>query len=135
MTLFDVMPSLWLFSSFLFLIFYLSCDVELSLCAVSSSLFSFAFSLLSFPMYIQCFSFIVICFTVFTLCHIKRKTKRKEKYTFCAVGKVTADGGFAKYHGKIFEVYSRDCYITYPVGEVFTGRKSNDGFVLWANRS
>lgn len=135
MTLFDVMPSIWLFSAFCFFIFYLVCEAELSLCAVSASLFSFAFSLLALPIYIQCFSFIGICFSVLIVCCIKSKANHKEKHTFCAVSRINSSGGFAKHHGKIIEVYSRDKYIAYPVGEVFSGKKSNDGFVLWAKNS
>ncbi len=132
MTLFDIMPSLWLLASFLFFIFYLSCEFDFALCCVSASLFSFAFSLISLPMYIQCFSFIGICFILFLLCRISQRTKRTDKCVFCAVGRITADGGFAKHHGKIFEVYSRDKYIQYTAGTVFTARKSSDGFVLFS---
>ena len=135
MTLFDIMPSFWLISAFCFFLFYLICNVDLSLCAVCSCLFSFAFSLINLPMYIQCFSFIGICFSVYGASVISRKRKRREKHIFCAVSRINSDGGLAKHHGQIFEVYSRDKYIHYNAGEIFTAKKSNGVYVLWSKNS
>ncbi len=135
MTLFDIMPSLWLVSALLFSLFSLFSGGTLSLCALSASLFSFAFSLLSLPIYIQCFSFIIICFSLFIISLITRKTKHVKKHIFCAVSDIDTTGGFAKHHGKIFPVYSRDEYIRYRRGEVFDGKKSNGGYILWGKHT
>ena len=130
MTLFDVMPSLWLVSALLFSLLTLFYSGTLSPCALSSSLFSFAFSLLSLPMYVQCFSFIGICFLLITVSFMTRKLKCTDKHVFCAVSTISSAGGFAKHHGKIFQVYSRDEYIRYRCGEIFDGKKSNGGYIL-----
>ena len=135
MTIFDIMPSLWLVSAVLFSLFSLFYNSTLSLCALSASLFAFAFSLLSLPIYLQCFSFIMICFSLFILSFFTRKINRDKKHIFCAVSTIDTSGGFAKHHGKIFSVYSRDEYIRYRCGEVFKGKKSNTTYILWGKHT
>ncbi len=133
MTVFDIMPSLWLFSSFLFFVLYLLTENSFAVCAMSSSLLSFAMSLASLPMYMQCFGFVLITFFEFVTVFICGRRKRKR--ISCAVSDITAKGGYTKLHGEIIETVSRDKYIRYKTGELFYVKEHNGKSVMFGKHT
>ena len=133
MTVFDIMPSLWLFSSFLFFVLYLLTENSFAVCAMSASLLSFVMSIASLPMYMQCFGFILITFfeavTVFVF------GRKKRKRISCALSNITAKGGYTKLHGEIIETSSRDKYIKYREGELFYVKEYNGKSVMFGKHT
>lgn len=133
MTVFDIMPSLWLFSSFLFFVLYLLTENSFAVCAMSAGLLSFCVSLVSLPMYIQCFGFIFITF--FEAVTVFISGRKKGKRISCAVSDITANGGYTKLHGEIIETSSRDKYIRYKAGEVFYVKEHNGKKIMFGKHT
>ena len=133
MTVFDIMPSLWLFSSFLFFVLYLLTENSFAVCAMSASLLSFVMSIASLPMYMQCFGFIFITF--FEAVTVFISGRKKGKRISCAVSDITANGGYTKLHGEIIETSSRDKYIKYREGELFYVKEYNGKSVMFGKHT
>ncbi len=135
MTVFDIMPVLWLGSSFLFCLFYLFGKVDFSLCAFCGAMLSFVCALFGITIYIQSAVFLGVTFFVLVLSLIAQAYYRKkstEEYVAVALTDITARGGYVKCRGNIFCVKSRDAYIKYRKGDVFLLKIKDGHAVMWA---
>ncbi len=118
MTVFEIMPSLWLFCVFFFGVSAVVFDIHIAAAGFSASLASLFFSILSQPMYFQCAAFFIWA----SLIIILSTPSKKKINTAMAVTEVTDKGGIIKFRGKCHAAYSRDKTHKYRSGDIFTVR-------------
>lgn len=122
MTVFDIMPSLWLICAFLMLLFYLLLDIDLAAYTMSSCLLCLASSLLTLPIRVQSGVFFS-SLLLFIAADIISNHRKEQTVMALAVTDITSDGGYVRINGQIVKAYSRDRFIRYRAGEVFTLKK------------
>ncbi len=123
MTVFELMPAVWLCAAFSFTVWLTVFEIDISAVGISSSLVSFFLSLLSFPMVYQCSIFFIWSILILVFSRFGKKNKN----TAMAVSRVDRFGGVIKYSGKCRLAYSRDVTHEYMPGDTFTV-SGTDGF-------
>ncbi len=117
MTVFDIMPCIWLLACVLFFIFLVIFSLRHAAAFLSAALLGMLLSLLSLPMRIQCGAFFV--HTV-VLCVVDIFIKPKKPSHYCiALTEISASGGTVKCDGKCIDAYCRDSSHTYKCGSSF----------------
>ncbi len=124
MTVFELMPAIWICCAFFFAMWLIIFDIDISAVGISSSLVSLFLSLFSFPISYQCGAFFIWGFILIMLSIPGKKVKN----TAVAVTKVDRFGGVIKYAGKCRLSYSRDVTHEYAPGDTFTVSGNETGF-------
>ncbi len=124
MTVFELMPTVWLSISFFFFISAIVFGVDLAAVGLSSSLTSFFLSALSLPIYIQCGVFFLWASGIL----IAAECGNKKTDTAVAVTKIDRFGGIIKYSGKCRLAYARDVMHEYKPGDIITVSGERIGF-------
>lgn len=121
MTVFDLMPSIWLLSSFIFLLFYLLCDIDPAVCCMSTCLICLAASLTGAFVRLQCTVFFALLSVLLIVyLYSSRKRRSHARLLAIAVTDILPSGGYVRINGKTSKAYCRDCCVRYRKGQVFT---------------
>lgn len=128
MTLFDLMPSLWLTLAFVFLILNLFCERRVFLYGAGGAFFALCPAVLCLRIYVQCSFFFAYMITVFAVSRIAR-LKNERKTGAIALTKIDADGGYILYKGGVRNAYPRDPLFVCGIGDVLETELSSDGII------
>lgn len=132
MTLFDLMPSVWLILAFVFSCFYFLSGRLCFLYGAGGAFFALCPAVLSFHIYVQTFSFFAYMVAVFAAARIA-KTGKRQRCGAVALTKIDADGGYILYKGSVRNAYCRDPLAVYRTGDVLQVTLCSDG-ILRADR-
>ena len=111
------------------LLFYLIFDIDLAAYTMSACLLCLASSLLSLPIRVQSgifFSFLLL----FIAGGIISRHCKEQSVMALAITDITAKGGYVRINGQTVKAYSRDQFIRYRTGEVFTLKKLKEICIL-----
>lgn len=128
MTLFELMPSVWLILAFVFFAVYFLFDVRLFLIGCGGSLLSLCPALLGAGIFLQTSLFFLYIAFVYALCLIKRLFTGSSAFRGAiAVTRIDCRGGYILYKGRIRRAYPRDRLYEYRLGDVLTVTAMPDG--------
>lgn len=125
MTLFDVMPALWIVFAFVFFGVCLLSDLRVFLIGCGGALFAFCPSALGAGIFLQILSFFFYIGAVYAALLLKRGGE-KRRYAI-ALTRIDNNGGFIMYRGKVRRAYPRDSLYEYGTGDVLSVVKLSDG--------
>ena len=126
MTLFDLMPALWLSLAFLFSCAYFISGSRCFLYGSGGAFFALGSAVLCLHIYVQTVLFFGYMLSVLALSRIVSAKKPKPDGAV-ALTKIDCDGGYILYKGTVRRAYSRDPFFTYEIGDVLEVTLMSDG--------
>lgn len=124
MSLFELMPSIWLLMSVFFFVFLAFFAFRHSAALLSASLLAMLFSLFAFPMHAQIFVFFFHTLSLF-IADLFIKPKKAVRYCI-SVTDIDSHGGIVKYKNRYIIAYCRDSSHHYKSGCSFKLLKGTD---------
>ena len=131
MTLFDLMPSVWLCVAFVFFCAYLMTGERPFLYCTGGAFFSLCPSVLCMRIYVQTVFFFAYLLTVAAASRIA--AVRKKRRSAVALTRIDRNGGYILYKGSVRAAYSRDPAYVFDIGDVLRVTLLTDG-TLFADR-
>ena len=128
MTLFELMPALWVILSFVFFAVYFLSDMRLFLAGCGASLIALCPALLGGGIFLQTVLFFSYIAAVYALCFLKKLFIKTSRYRDAiALSKIDNRGGYILYKGRVRRAYPRDILYEYRLGDVLTVTELSNG--------
>ncbi len=128
MTLFDLMPSVWLILAFSFLISYFISDRRVFLYGCGGAFFALCPAVLCFRIYVQCACFFAYLITVSAAAGIAALKSDRSSYAV-ALTRIDSRGGFILYKGEVRSAYARDGFSVFRTGDVLKAELCSNGLI------
>lgn len=125
MSIFELMPSVWLLLSVFFFVFLAFFAIRHSAALLSASLLAMLFSFFAFPMHAQIFVFFFHTSLLF-IADLFIKPKKSVRYCV-SITDIDSHGGIVKYKNGYITAYCRDSSHHYKSGCSFKLQKGVDG--------
>ena len=129
MTLFDLMPTVWLSLAFIFLCAYFGFGSRCFLYGSGGAFFALGSAVLCLHIYVQTVFFFGYMLSVLALSRIVCAQKPKPDGAV-ALTKIDGDGGYILYKGGVRRAYSRDPFFVCETGDVLEVTVGSDGAVI-----
>ena len=127
MTLFDLMPTLWLLLAFVLLCVYFLSGHRVFLYGCGGAFFALCPAVLCLRIFVQTAFFFIYMISVLAASRISSHRK-KHRYAV-ALTRIDSKGGYILCGGKVKSAYTRDRYAVYRTGDVFETVLCSDGTV------
>ena len=128
MTLFDLMPSIWLTLAFTLLLSYFISGRRVFLCGCGGAFFALCPAVFCLRIYVLISLFFAYLAVVFTASRINALKNDRFSYAV-ALTKIDADGGFILYKGSVRRAYTRDGLAVYRIGDVLRTELCSNGII------
>ena len=128
MTLFDLMPSVWLILAFSFLLSYFISDRRIFLYGCGGAFFALCPSVLCFRIYVQCACFFAYLIATAAASGIAAAKKDRASYAV-ALTRIDSRGGLILYKGAVCSAYPRDEFSVFRIGDVLKAELCSNGLV------
>ena len=128
MTLFDLMPSLWLVFAFIFFAVYFLSGMRLFLTGCGGALLALCPSLLGRGIFMQTVLFFSYMAFVYCACLIKRMLPGRSCFRgAAALTSIDCNGGYILYKGRVCRAYPHDRLFEYVTGDALAVAELSNG--------